>query len=132
MSAFSNYLENKIVDFWLRSTPQSPPSTVYLALFETNPGEDASGTETSYTNYARQAAVWTPLDSNGQTKNNTTITFPANGNAASSANITHAAVFDSVGPGGNMLLYGPLASAKSLAPGDVLSFAASALTLTID
>lgn len=131
MSAFSNYLEAKIVDFWLRSTTQTPPSGVYLALFQDNPGEDAGGTETGYTNYARQEAVWTPLDSNGQTKNDAAITFPANGNASSDVTISHAAIFDAATTG-NMLLYGPLASPKTLAPGDVLSFAANALTLTID
>lgn len=141
MSALSNYLETKIVDFWLRAGTATAPATVYLALFESDPGEDATGTETGYTNYARQAAVWTALDINGQTKNDTNITFPANGNASSSVTITHAAVFDAsrtasqVAAGtnlGNMLLKGPLASSKNLAPGDVLSFAQSALTLTLD
>lgn len=131
MSALSNYLENQIVKHFLRNTAAASPATVYLALFESDPGEDGLGTETGYINYGRQAAVWTDLDGNGQTKNNTNITFPANGNAAASVTVTHAAVYDAV-TGGNLLLKGPLASSKSLAPGDVLSFAASALTLTLD
>lgn len=132
MSAFSNYLETKIVDFWLRSTTQTPPSDVYLALFENDPGEEGTGTETAYTNYARQISIWTPLSvATGQTKNDAAITFPANGNSSSEVTISHAAILDSA-TGGNMLLYGPLASPKTLAVGDVLSFAANALTLTID
>lgn len=131
MSAFSNYLENRICDHYLRGQASTSPGTVYLALFQTNPGEDGSGTETDYVNYSRQQAVWTALDSNGQTKNSGVITFPANGNPVASVTITHAAIFDAQS-GGNMLLYGPLASSKGLAPGDVLSFAAGALTLTLD
>ena len=131
MSAFSNWLEGKIVDFWLRGTAMTPPATVYLALFESDPGENDAGVETAYTNYTRQSTAWTAIDANGQTKNNSTVTFQPNGNAAASVTITHAAVYDSA-TGGNMLLYGPLAAPKSLAPGDVLSFAANALTLTLD
>ena len=131
MSAFSNYLEEKIVEHFLRNTSVGSPTSVYLALFESDPGEDASGTETSYTNYARQVSTWTALDANGQTKNAGALTFPANGNASASVTITHAALFDAATVG-NMLLKGPLANPKTLAVGDVLSFAANALTLTLD
>lgn len=133
MSAFSDYLEREIVDFWLRGINKTPPTTVYLALFQSDPTEEiGGGIETAYSGYARQAVTWTAIDeATGQTKNSTVITFPANGNAAQSVNITHAAVFDQL-TGGNKLLYGPLASSKSLAPGDVLSFAPDALALTID
>ena len=131
MSAFSNYLEEKIVEHFLRNTSVGSPTSVYLALIESDPGEDASGTETSYTNYARQVSTWTALDANGQTKNASALTFPANGNASASVTITHAALFDAATVG-NMLLKGPLANPKTLAVGDVLSFAANALTLTLD
>ena len=97
MSAFSNYLEGKIVDHFLRNTSVSSPTTVYLALFESDPGEDASGTETAYTGYARQASTWTVLDGAGETKNNASVSFPANGNASASVTISHAAIFDSFG-----------------------------------
>lgn len=138
MSALSNYLEEKIVDVFLRAQPITPPATVYLALFESDPGEAGDqANETAYTNYSRQAAVWTAIDANGQTKNNTNITFTANGNASASVTITHAAIFTATrnapeAAAGNMLLKGALASPKTLAPGDVLSFAANALTLTLD
>lgn len=131
MGAFSNYLEGKIVEHFLRNSSVASPATVYLAMFTTDPGEDGSGTEAAYTNYARQASTWTAIDGNGQTKNGSTITFPANGNASASVTITHAAVFDAA-TGGNMLLHGPLASSKTLQVGDVIAFAANALTLTLD
>jgi hypothetical protein len=131
MGAFSDYLEGRIVEHFLRNNTVASPATIYLALFETNPGEDGSGTETAYTGYARQTSTWTALDGAGQTKNVASVTFPANANASASATITHAAIFDAATIG-NVLLYGPLASSKTLAVGDVLSFAANALTLTLD
>lgn len=132
MSAFSNYLEEQIINHWLLNVPASSPTAVYLALFTEDPAENASGAEATYVNYARQQASWTNYDvANGQTKNSAAITFPANGNSTADVTVTHAAIFDALTTG-NMLLYGPLASPKTLAVGDVLSFAASALTLTVD
>lgn len=131
MSAFSNYLEGKIVDHFLRNSSVTASATVYLALFETDPAEDASGTEASYINYARIVSTWTALDAGGQTKNVGALQFAANGNASASATMTHAAIFDALTTG-NMLMYGPLANPKVLAVGDVLSFAINALTLTLD
>ena len=131
MSAFSNYAEEKIVDHFLRNTSVASPGTVYLALFESDPTDAASGTETSYTNYARQASTWTALDGAGQTKNSGSVSFPANGNASASVTITHAAIFDAL-TSGNMIIHGPLATSKTLAVGDVLSFAANALVITLD
>ncbi|MFA5630343.1 MAG: hypothetical protein WC997_02425 [Porticoccaceae bacterium] len=131
MGAFSNYLEEKIVEHFLRNNAVASPATVYLALFETDPGEGIGGDETSYVNYVRMPSTWTAIDGNGQTKNGSTITFAPNGNGSASVTITHAAIYDAAS-GGNRLLYGPLASPKTLAVGDVLSFAANALTLTLD
>ena len=33
MGAFSNYLEEKIVDHFLRNNAITPPTTVYVSLF---------------------------------------------------------------------------------------------------
>lgn len=131
MGAFSNYLEEKIVEHFLRNNAITPPSAVYVALFESDPGEALAGTETSYTGYARQLSTWTALDSNGQTKNVGALTFPANGNASASVTITHIALFDAA-TSGNRLLYGQLSASKTLSPGDVLSFAANAIVFGLD
>ena len=37
MGAFSNYLEEKIVEHFLRNNAITPPTTVYVALFESDP-----------------------------------------------------------------------------------------------
>ena len=131
MGAFSNYSEERYVEHFLRNNAVASPAAVYLALFTTDPGEDGSGTESTYVAYARQVSTWTALDGNGQTMNVGALTFAANGNASAAVTISHAALYDAA-TGGNMLLHGPLASAKTLAVGDVLSFAVNALTLTLD
>lgn len=130
--AFSNYMEGKIIDSFLRNTAYTPAATVYLALYESSPGETNAGTETSYTGYARQAVAWTAEDvATGQTKNTAQITFPANGNASASVTITSLAIYDALTTG-NMLMYADLSSSKTLAVGDVLAFAANAIVFTID
>ena len=128
--AFSNYMEEKIVEV-LRGTTFTAPANTYLALFTAvADGEAGTVTEASYTNYARQEATWTAISS-GQTKNAATITFPANGNVADSVTITHIGVYDN-SSGGNLLLYSDLTTSKTLAPGDVLSFAGNAIVFTIN
>ena len=94
MGAFSNYMEEKIVEHFLRGNAISPPAGVFVGLFESDPGEASGGTETGFTGYARQAASWTALDASGQTKNVGALTFPANGNPAASVTVTHIALFD--------------------------------------
>lgn len=131
MGAFSDYLEGKIVEHFLRNNAITPPVTVYVGLFESDPGEAAGGTETSYTGYVRQSAAWTAIDGSGQTKNSGTLTFPANGNASASVTITHLVLFDAA-TAGNRLFYATLTSSKTLAVGDVLSFAANAVVFGID
>lgn len=131
MGAFSNYLEEKIVEHFLRNNSVTPPATVYVGLFESDPGEASAGTETSYTGYARQSSAWTALDANGQTKNSGAITFPANGNASASVTITHICLFDAASAG-NRLFYAQLSAPKTLSPGDVLSFAANAIVFGLD
>ena len=131
MGAFSNYIEDKIVGHFLRNNATTPPATVYVGLFESDPGEAVGGTETAYINYARQVATWTALDANGQTKNAATLTFPANGNAAASVTITHLCLFDAA-TAGNRLFYAALSAPKTLSPGDVLSFATNAVVFGLD
>lgn len=131
MSAFSNYLEDKIVAHFLQAGSIASPANVYLALFIADPTEDVDEQETTYIDYARQASGWTNLDVNGQTQNDAPLAFPANNNASASVTITYAAIFDAL-INGSPLLYGPLANPKTLAVGDVLSFATNALTLTLD
>ena len=49
MAAASDYLEAALLDATLRATSYTSPSTVYLALYTSDPGDDNSGTECSGT-----------------------------------------------------------------------------------
>jgi hypothetical protein len=133
--AFSNYTEDKIVDIFLRGDSYNG-GTVYLALFTAvSSGETPSVTEVNpagtWTDYARQSAAWTAIDSGtGETKNDGTITFPAN-DGASDITVTHIGVYDAL-TSGNLLFYAELTTPKTLAQGDVLSFASNSIVFTIN
>ena len=45
MSAFSDYVENKLIDWMLRGQAFTPPATVYVALFTSAPADAGGGTE---------------------------------------------------------------------------------------
>ena len=129
MSAFSNYLEDKIINHVLRNTAYTTPGTaIYVALFTTNPAEDASGAEVSGGSYARvQVTAW-DAPSNGATANTSAITFPTA--TAPWGDVTHVAVFDA-SAAGNMLFYGALADAKTVDTDDVFQFLAGALDIAV-
>lgn len=93
----SNYLENKIIDHVLRNTAYTPPSTVYAALYTSNPGEGDTGTEVTGGSYARQSAAFSAA-SGGATANTGVITFAD----VPAATITHVGLRDALS-GGNLL-----------------------------
>ena len=131
MSAFSNKMEADIVNYFLRNQSVTPATTLYLALFTSDPGESGSANEATYTNYARQEITFRAIDGAGNTSNDMAVTFPANGGAQQV--IADAAVYDSPDAGsGNQILHGGLSAPKTLDTNDVLSFADGALVLNID
>lgn len=156
MSAMSDFLENKLIDFLLRAQALTAignttaaagtgPSTVYIALYTANPSDTGGGTEVSGGAYARvaitsslanwagtQAAASTTASSgtSGTTSNNNAITFPAP--TANWGSVTGIAVYDA-SSGGNELFWGPLTTTKTVNNGDAApSFAAAALTIQLD
>ena len=140
MSKFSDYLEEKIIETTLRGAVMPAPSSIYVALFTSDPTDGNVTTNEAVVGvwpaYNRQDAAagaaiatgWTP-SSNGVSSNAKVITFPAN-NGAVALTITHLALYDAQS-GGNMLYHAPLVSSKTLQVGDVLSFGIGALTVTI-
>lgn len=128
MAALSNYMEAQIVEHFLRNNALTSPTNVYLALFTSDPTDDGSGTEASFTNYVRVVSAWTAFAS-GVTKNVSSIAFPGNGGA--DVTITHVALFDAITTG-NMLIHGALDASKLLGAADVLAFAANGLEFELD
>lgn len=145
MSEFSDYLETSLINHIFRGTTFTSPSSIYIALFTSNPtdllgsttGEVlASGTWTDYER--KDAAVggtiqsgWAaPGASDGTTSNAKVITFDAN-NGSAQVTVTHIGIFDAA-TAGNLLFHSPLASDKVLLQGDVLSFGVGSITVTLD
>ena len=126
MSAKSNYLEDKILDYILRDTADWAPSAVYLALHTANPDEDGSGTEVSGNGYSRQAVTFAAASS-GSSSSNSVEEFTASGGAFGT--VTHFGIWDA-SSGGNLLYYGALTASKTIADGDTLRFASGAITIT--
>lgn len=128
MSKISNYLENQLINHVLRNTSYSSPTTVYLALYTTNPTDADTGTEVSGGSYARQAVTF-GAPSNGVSSNSSTITFPvATGNWG---DIAFVGIRDAL-TGGNLLFYGATAVTKTINTGDQLIVNAGDLTVSLD
>lgn len=127
MAAFSNYLENALINGTLRATTYTAPTTVYVGLFTSDPTDAGSGTEVSGNAYARQAATFA-APSNGAASTNADVQFPqATGNWGT---ITHFAIFDALTTG-NMMYHGALTSSKTIETGDVFKIASGSLTVTL-
>lgn len=128
VGAFSNYLENQVMNHILRNIPYTSPAAVYVALYTSDPTADNTGTEVSGGGYARQQVTFgAPTD--GVVSNTADINFPVA--TADWGTITHAAIFDAA-TGGNMLIYGPLNAAKTISAGDQYRIPAGQLTVSID
>ena len=127
MAAMSNYLENALINATLRNTSYTSPSTVYAALFTSDPTDAGTGTEVSGGSYARQAITF-GAPSNGVASNSGAVEFPqATGNWGT---VTHFAIYDAL-TSGNMLYHGALTSSKTIETGDVFKFAISNVSVTL-
>jgi hypothetical protein len=127
MSAISNYLENALINVTLRATSYTAPTTVYVALFTTDPTDAGSGTECSGTAYARQSATF-GAPSNGASTTTADVQFPQAGN--SWGTITHFGIYDALTTG-NLLYHGALTTSKIIDTGDVFKIASGSLTVTL-
>ena len=126
MSAFSDYLENKVLDHVFGGNAYSAPGTLYLALYTSDPGDDNSGTECSGTAYARQTIAFTVT---ADTASNTSaVEFPTAGSAWGT--ITHVGILDAL-TSGNLLAHGALTASKTVAQGDVFRVPAADLDITL-
>lgn len=129
MAAFSDYLEAGILEHTLRGNTLPTPSTIYLALYTTNPTDAVTGNEVMDSAYVRQdmakggaiSSGWTApsVSGEGMAVSNAKVTqFPPI--ADGSVTITHYALFDSQ-IGGNMVYHGEFTVGKTLEINDVLS-----------
>jgi len=127
--SFSNTFETHVLNYVFTTTSVTRPTAWYLALFTSNPAEDASGTEvsTSGTAYARQTATFTV--SGNEATTSAAIEFPTA--TASYGTVTHVGVFDA-STGGNLIAYSALSTSKAVGTGDVFRVPAGDFDLTLD
>lgn len=146
MPGMTNYLRNKIVDWFHRGVAFTPPATLYLRLVSTTPTPASAGTELSGTGYApvsiaKSTSAWAATNAdgsttdpssgtNGTTSNNAVLDF---GTAGSSWGVaSHWELWDAA-TGGNRCLYGAIVNGdgvptpRSISAGDPVSFPISAL-----
>lgn len=124
----SNYLENALINAILRNTPYTPPTTVYLALYTTDPTDADIGTESALGAYARQPSSY-GAPANGVTVTDADITYPVV--TSGSETITHIGIRDAL-TAGNLLFYGALTTPRALITDSELIFKAGQLSITLD
>ena len=127
----SNYLRNRALNHFFRSTASTAPTTLFVGLFLNNPTAASTGTEVSGTGYVRKAVTFTApttVDGRQQITNTTDIEFDQAG--SNWGNITHAEIRDAV-TAGNAYYYGALTTPKLIETNDVLRINAGELKLTL-
>ena len=130
MGAFSNYLENEILDWVNGGAFPSQPSATWVQLFDGSPDETGSGGTGLYTRVAVEAGGWTTTTGATATITNTNA-IVMNASAATTAFADNFGVFDN-STSGNLLFYGALAVPKTVSVGDEIRFNASSLTIRVD
>jgi len=131
--SFSDYLEAAVLNHFFRNSATSAPTTVYLALYGSDPTDTGSaGTEVSGGSYARVAITFgAPGATNGIIANTVAVTFPtATADYLSAANVTHFGILDA-SSGGNMLVSGAITTPKTVLNGQRATFDIGALTVTL-
>ena len=127
MAEMSNYLETALINVTLRATAYTAPTTVYVALYTTDPTDADTGTECSGTSYVRQAVTF-GAPSNGVSTNSAAVEFPQAGGAWGT--ITHIGLRDA-STAGNLLYHTALDASKTIATGDVFRIATGSLSVTL-
>jgi hypothetical protein len=127
MAEMSNYLENALINVTLRNTAYTTPTTVYLALYTTDPTDADTGTEVTGGSYARQSITF-GAPSNGASTNSAAIEFPQC--TASWGTVTHVGIRDA-STAGNLLYHTPLDASKTIDSGDIFKIAISSLSVTL-
>ena len=128
--SFSNTFETHVLNYVFTATSVTRPTAWHLALFTSNPAEDASGTEvsTSGTAYARRPVAFTV--SGNLATNNAAIEF-ATATGSGFGTVTHIGVF-TASTSGTLIAYSALSASKAIAAGDVFRIPTGDLDITLD
>jgi hypothetical protein len=127
MAEISNYLENALINVTLRNTAYTSPTTIYVALFTSDPTDAGSGTEVSGGSYARTAITFA-APSNGVSVSNADCTFPQA--TGSWGTVGWIGLYDALTTG-NLLYHTPLDTSKVIASGDIFKISSGNLSVTL-
>lgn len=128
MPGMSDYLENKILNLTLKAQVYTPPSTVYVALFTSDPTDAGTGTEVTGGAYARQASTFNTATA-GTTSTSADVLFPVA--TAAWGTVTHIGIYDAL-TAGNLLYSSTLTTSKAVSSGDQIKIVAGDVTVTVD
>ena len=132
MTAFSNYLENALLNATLRNTSYTSPTSVFISLYSTDPTDADSGTEIAASGYDRfevSAGVSFTTASGGSCRNTEAWEFVTATTAWGT--ITHFGIHDATAAG-NLLYYGVLTTSKVVGTNDIARFPAGTLSVKLD
>lgn len=127
MAEMSNYLETALINGTIRGTTYTAPTTVYLALYTSDPTDADTGTEVSGGSYVRQSISF-GAPSDGQSTNSAAIEFPQA--TADWGTITHVGIRDAI-TSGNLLYHTALDASKPITTGDVFKITTGNLSVTL-
>tara|TARA_R110000764_G_scaffold144236_1_gene232050 strand:+ start:53 stop:433 length:381 start_codon:yes stop_codon:yes gene_type:complete len=125
--SFSNYLETEILDFAFTTGTATRPTSWYVALYTSAPGEGGGGTEVSTGSYVRQSVTFSV--STNTASNTAAVEYPTA--TASYGTVTYVGIFDA-SSGGNLLAYSALNVSKLIDTGDVFRIPTGDLDITLD
>jgi len=126
MSSFTDYLEDKVLDFVFRNQTFTAITTVYMALFTVTPSDAGGGTEVATGGYARQAITF-GASSGGAIANTGLVSFTASG--GNYGDVLAGAIFDA-STVGNMLAWDGFTTV-TINDGDTLEFAIGDIDVTL-
>lgn len=133
MTAFSNYLENELLDHTLRNASFTSPTTVFISLYTTDPTDADSGNEVAVSGYDRfevsAALGGFTTASGGSCRNSEAWEFVTATTAWGT--ITHFGIHDATAAG-NLLYHGALSSSKVVGTDDIVRFPAGTLSVKLD
>jgi len=127
MAEMSNYLENALINATLRNTSYTSPTTIYVALFTSDPTDAGSGTEVSGGSYARTSVTFA-APSNGVSLSNADCTFPQC--TSTWGTVGWIGLYDAL-TSGNLLYHTPLDSAKTIETQDIFKISSGNLSVTL-
>lgn len=136
--SFSNYMEKALLDFLNQQGTAYTPTSKFVALYKTDPGDANTGTEVSAavddTNYVRQPiAFGAAASGTGIALSTSAQTFAAvaYGSGGSAYTVTHIGIFDAA-TNGNLLASTALGASVSRLVGKTLAFDIGAITVALD